>query len=459
MPDPKPAIDGYALRRQIGSGGNADVWEAVDPHGGLVALKVLRALKPSRESYQRFQREVREHAQLTLDRFPGVLPLLDHRLPDDPGTENRAWLAMPIAVELTKALGDRPPLEEVVAALAAIADTLTRLHARGLAHRDVKPANCYRYQDQWMISDFGLIQTAEAETSLTVGAKALGPRNFIAPEMLLRPDQAEGGPADVYSLGKALFALAAGLPIPPIGEHRPELPLKQLGGWGVAHPRAFYLDRLIDQMTREIPGDRPLMTTVAETLRVWALAPTSRDVTELAVGDVANAIGHFLERDSQARANKQARQQLANRVAGDLGRRLPEIIERLNESKIPHSGLTQEHAGISPLVAEEVQKRKMNAEAVGWISCEIQRNTGVGGYGFLRFGGGAALTSRDMVLIGCGYHLRSQKDDRFIWSDLDVALLGSVDYEQKVSRLADGLVDNLQAALGEFFKAISQGSG
>jgi hypothetical protein len=34
-----------------------------------------------------------------------------------------------------------------------------------------------------------------------------------------------------------------------------------------------------------------------------------------------------------------------------------------------------------------------------------------------------------------------------------------VDYEQKVSRLADGLVDNLQAALGEFFKAISQASG
>lgn len=447
------------LRREIGSGGNADVWEAADPNGGLVALKVLRTLKPSREGYQRFQREVREHAQLTHDRFAGVLPLLDHHLPDEPGTENRAWLAMPIAVELTKALGSRPPLEQVVAALAAIADTLARLHARGLAHRDVKPANCYRYQGQWVISDFGLIQTAEAETSLTVGAKALGPRNFIAPEMLLRPNQAEGAPADVYSLGKALFALAAGLPIAPIGEHRPELPLKQLGGWGVAHPRAFYLDRLIDQMTRELPGERPPMSTVAETLRGWVLAPTPREVAELAVGDVANAIGHFLERDSQARANKQSRQQLANRVAGELGRRLPEIIERLNESKIPHSGLTQEHSGISPLVAEEVQKRKMNAESVGWISCEIQRNTGVGGYGFLRFGGGAALTSQDIVLMGCGYHLRSQVDDRFVWSDVDVALLGTVDYEQKVSRLADGLVENLQLALIQFFKAISQASG
>jgi hypothetical protein len=37
--------------------------------------------------------------------------------------------------------------------------------------------------------------------------------------------------------------------------------------------------------------------------------------------------------------------------------------------------------------------------------------------------------------------------------------LGSVDYEQKVSRLADGLVENLQAALIEIFKAINQPSG
>lgn len=455
MTKERPTIAGYELQREIGSGGNADIWQAIGPGNQLVAIKVLRTINPNRESYRRFQREVQEHAQLTKDSFPGILPLLDHRLPERPSLQNPAWLATPIALELATALGDRPMLETVVQALAAIADTLARLHARGLAHRDVKPPNCYRYEGEWVIGDFGLIQSAEAETSLTVGAKALGPRNFIAPEMLIHPDQADGAAADVYSLGKTLFALAAGLPVPPIGEHRADLPSKRLRDWGVTHPRAFYLDRLIEQMTRELPQERPSMASVAHTLRTWAATPPARDISELRVDDIVNAIGDLLQQGDAVRVRRQRYETEATQVASELAKRMPEIVARLRAANIPNSGITAEFAGVAEVMRAEMDARAIAAAEVAvWRSCGVQISTAAGAYGSLRFGVGAALCQRNLVVIVSTYHLADRSGNRTLWKDADAALLGSAELEDKVSRLADGLIGNLQMALVEFYKAI-----
>ena len=50
---------------------------------------------------------------------------------------------------------------------------------------------------------------------------------------------------------------------------------------GVAHPRAFYLDQLIEQTSVEVPGDRPPMTMVALTLAEWAKKPPGQLPTGL----------------------------------------------------------------------------------------------------------------------------------------------------------------------------------
>jgi serine/threonine protein kinase len=106
---------------------------------------------------------------------------------------------MPIAVPIVTALGESPEVSDVVLAVSVIADTLARLHEENIAHRDIKPSNLYKYNDEWLIGDLGLIDIPGGEP-LTIGAKALGPRNFIAPEMILSPDRADCRPADVYSL-------------------------------------------------------------------------------------------------------------------------------------------------------------------------------------------------------------------------------------------------------------------
>jgi serine/threonine protein kinase len=150
-----------------------------------VALKLINTTKVEREPYQRFVGEIgflREHQDI-----PGLLPLLDAHLPDQPDNSDQPWLAMPIATPIAQALEGRP-LADVVAAAAAIAGTLARLqHESGIAHRDIKPGNLYELDGRWLIGDFGLIAVPDAK-SLTQDGRQVGP----APLHGLRDDPEPG---------------------------------------------------------------------------------------------------------------------------------------------------------------------------------------------------------------------------------------------------------------------------
>lgn len=218
-----------------------------------MALKLINSKKVEREPYQRFVREIeflRSHQDV-----PGLLPLLDAYLPDQPGKDDQLWLAMPIAAPITDALEGRP-LDDVVAAVAVIANTLARLQRDfGIAHRGVKPGNLYELGGNWLIGDFGLISVPDAK-SLTADGRQVGPAHYTAYEMILHPATADPHPADVYSLGKTLWVLATGQAFPPEG-HQPV----DTRGFGIGnfrpHPRAAVLDQEVDLMTRLHPEERP----------------------------------------------------------------------------------------------------------------------------------------------------------------------------------------------------------
>ncbi len=151
MNDPQIRQAGpWTLHEQLGEGGNGTVWRATRSDGNApVALKLINARKVEKERYQRFVREIgflRDHQATS-----GLLPLLDAHLPDHPSKEDRPWLAMPIATPIAKALA-RKSLAEVVGAVAAIADTLSRLQTdTGIGHRDIKPGNLY---EGWQMADW-----------------------------------------------------------------------------------------------------------------------------------------------------------------------------------------------------------------------------------------------------------------------------------------------------------------
>jgi hypothetical protein len=301
-------IGSFVLEAPLGSGGNGHVWRATGPEG-VVAIKVLHArhARPGDARYKRFRHEV--EILKRLGGRPGVLPVITWSLPESPTPADPAWLAMPVAEGMVDALGPNPTLSLVVEAVAAIAETLAGLHAQWVAHRDLKPGNLYRFAGRWTLGDFGLVEFPDKE-ALTATGERLGPANYIAPEMLLSAKEADGRAADVYSLLKTLYVLAARQPYAPPGQqlvtYRPYTLETLLGD-----ARALHLDRLIERGTDPDPARRPTMAEVVAELRAWLAGPPGPPEP---AGDHSDLAARVL-RVMAARRDEQERQQHLTKTA------------------------------------------------------------------------------------------------------------------------------------------------
>ena len=240
------------------------MWRASD--GKVeVALKILHQHKTNSEPYRRFRQEV--EALTRIGTNPCVMPLLDRDLPESPSPKRQAWLAMPIGIPLSESLKEGT-LREVVDAVAQIADTLADLHEwLGIHHRDIKPSNLYIFEGHATISDFGLVDFLEAD-DLTVTGRPLGPKYFLAYEMIADSKEADPAPADVFSLAKTLWVLCTDQHWPPQGEQQASNSAYSIGTWR-PHPLSGLLDKLIERCTGHQPQSRPSMKQVAEELQAW----------------------------------------------------------------------------------------------------------------------------------------------------------------------------------------------
>lgn len=213
-----------------GRGFNAHVWRCRNDEGETAAIKLMKR-GSSRSRIERFRDEIGFLLSPEAD-DPGILPILDTHLSDDP--KEQAWFVMPEARRIREALGEDPPLEQVVAAVQATAATLARLAAKGIGHRDIKPDNLFERDDAWLIGDFGLVTYPEKEARTQHGRK-LGPVDYMAPEMRQEADTADAESADVYSLAKVLWVLVTQQELPPPGPHRADEPVYALGTYSNAN--------------------------------------------------------------------------------------------------------------------------------------------------------------------------------------------------------------------------------
>lgn len=208
-------IAGYQIEEQIGRGGMAVVYRATDRRlNRVVALKIL-APELARDAAfrERFIREMRAAAAVD---HPHIVPVFDA------GEANGAlYIAMLYASghdvrTLIKAEGTLPAAR--VAEIAGqVASALDAAHARGLIHRDVKPANMLLAEafgngrpDHVYLSDFGLSKQSFSSASLTLTGQFLGTLDYMAPE------QVEGsqldGRTDLYGLACATYEMFTGEP-------------------------------------------------------------------------------------------------------------------------------------------------------------------------------------------------------------------------------------------------------
>jgi hypothetical protein len=234
----------------------------------IAVLKVCSAWKPESERYKRFVAEIQALEELSDE--PGVMRILDSEVPH-PGKGQFPWYVMPQGAPLSK-LRSEVPLDERIAGLASIAETLRAMHDRGYSHRDIKPSNLFVMEDgMYVVGDLGLVGVPEEiRQSLTREGGPLGPANFMAPEMLEYVPGTDARPADVYSLAKSIWALVTKRNYPLPGHLRSDAQESLVAL--TSEDRARDLDQLIDAATEHDPSRRPTMAETATELGAWVEA-------------------------------------------------------------------------------------------------------------------------------------------------------------------------------------------
>src|SRR5918995_4466832 len=205
--------DRYVLERELGHGGMATVYLALDLKlQRKAAIKVLRPELAASLGNDRFLREIEIAARLS---HPHILPLHDS---GEAG--GHLYYAMPyVEGESLRQKLEREgqlPIEEVIAIARAVASALSHAHRQGVVHRDIKPENILlaRGNDglaaHALVADFGIARALDAAGGerLTETGLALGTPAYMSPEQA-SGDQVDAR-SDLYSLACVLYEMLAG---------------------------------------------------------------------------------------------------------------------------------------------------------------------------------------------------------------------------------------------------------
>lgn len=210
---------GYRIESRLGRGGMGVLYLAVEP--GLERRVALKLIAPEAAADEVFARRFAEESRIAASiEHPNVVPI--YAAGEEEGVP---FIAMRYVAgaDLARRLAKEGRLElpAAVELIAQIGNGLDAIHAAGLVHRDVKPANVLLAggagPEHAYITDFGVARNVATESGLTQTGRFVGTLDYVAPE------QISGGPidarVDVYALGCLLFKLLTGeVPFPKEGD-------------------------------------------------------------------------------------------------------------------------------------------------------------------------------------------------------------------------------------------------
>ena len=210
MFNPGDKFDKYTLVRPLGEGGVGVVWEATNPFGLPVVLKMLQpALQGNPDIAERFQREGR--IQYTL-KHPHIVRITDI-------VENESGLPALVVDfmagrDLEERLYANGPLsiEDTIQVSAKVLDALQLAHQHGFFHRDLKPSNVYLEDTDGgfepRLMDFGIAKI-QAAAQLTRAQEFCGTPAYASPEQIASTKDVDHL-TDIYSFGVLMWSMCTG---------------------------------------------------------------------------------------------------------------------------------------------------------------------------------------------------------------------------------------------------------
>ena len=217
-------ISHYRITGQLGSGGMGIVYEAEDLSlGRKVALKFLPPqLSRDQNALDRFLLEARTASALN---HPNICTI--YAVEKAEGENAQSFIAMELleGQSLDQKLRTGPlPIDRLLDIVIQLADALDAAHAKGIIHRDVKPANIFLSpRGQVKVLDFGLAKLTRPEVQMeTIGttldspapAHLTNPGATVGTIAYMSPEQARGEEldtrSDLFSLGTVVYQMATG---------------------------------------------------------------------------------------------------------------------------------------------------------------------------------------------------------------------------------------------------------
>jgi DNA-binding response OmpR family regulator len=279
-----PRIDGHDVRRMLGKGVFATVWEGLHHDTGqMVALKIIRVDLATDEVFGRFAREIELMQKLN---HPNIARIYDSRIDKKLG-----YYSMELVTggTLEKYVCERKPNAAVtIYLLAKVCDALDHAHQQGIVHRDLKPSNIMMTDaGQPKLVDFGLarwmFKTAADDSVHSMAGSVIGTPLFMSPEQARGENDKLDGRSDIYALGVIMYVML-------IRKHPHKV--DQDDRWNTIRAIAVGKPRLPTEL-------RPEFNRELERIMMRALAENPNDRYATAA-EFAAAIRRFLKKRSQA---------------------------------------------------------------------------------------------------------------------------------------------------------------
>jgi eukaryotic-like serine/threonine-protein kinase len=259
-----PRLPGYEVKRLLGKGAFATVWEAVQTDmNRSFALKIIRADLATEDAFNRFAREIRIAQRLD---NPHIARIYDSRV-----DEHVAYYAMELIDGLTLdkyVKLEQPKVAKILCLAVEVCEALDHAHRQGVVHRDLKPSNIMVTRaGSSKVVDFGLARSmfrpeAESETVTSLEGTAIGTPLFMAPEQARGENDKLDGRADIYALGIILYMMLVRRHPHHIDMNDRWKTLREIAQGQVCRPREVKpkfdrdIERILLKALAEVPSER-----------------------------------------------------------------------------------------------------------------------------------------------------------------------------------------------------------